>query len=70
MLTSKTQDRLETTSKAVGAACQALMRQVQGIMSEQNQDETEAVSYTKLSSHKFKAREIEQQVRYIPKVRI
>ncbi|KAI9035436.1 putative cytoskeleton assembly control protein Sla2 [Aspergillus affinis] len=59
---SKTQDRLETASKAVGAACRALVRQVQDIIREKNQDETEAVDYSKLSSHEFKVQEMEQQV--------
>ncbi|GLA31421.1 sla2 Src-like adaptor 2 [Aspergillus niger] len=59
---SKSQDRLETASKAVGAACRALVRQVQDIIKEKNQDDSEAVDYTKLSSHEFKVREMEQQV--------
>lgn len=60
---SKSQDRLETASKAVGAACRALVRQVQDIIKEKNQDDSEAVDYSKLSSHEFKVREMEQQVR-------
>ncbi|KAE8395345.1 ANTH domain-containing protein [Aspergillus alliaceus] len=60
---SKTQDRLEAASKAVGAACRALVRQVQEIIAERNQDDSEKVDYTKLSSHEFKVREMEQQVR-------
>ncbi|PWY79397.1 ANTH-domain-containing protein [Aspergillus sclerotioniger CBS 115572] len=59
---SKTQDRLETASKAVGAACRALVRQVQDIIREKNQDDNEAVDYSKLSSHEFKVQEMEQQV--------
>ncbi|GKZ23345.1 sla2 Src-like adaptor 2 [Aspergillus brasiliensis] len=59
---SKSQDRLETASKAVGAACRALVRQVQDIIKEKNQDDSEAVDYSKLSSHEFKVREMEQQV--------
>ncbi|BDD63309.1 hypothetical protein MAP00_008219 [Monascus purpureus] len=59
---SKTQDRLETASKAVGAACRALVRQVQDIIAERNRDEGETVDYSKLSSHEFKVREMEQQV--------
>lgn len=62
---SKSQDRLETASKAVGAACRALVRQVQDIIKEKNQDDSEAVDYSKLSSHEFKVREMEQQVRRI-----
>ncbi|OJJ84183.1 putative cytoskeleton assembly control protein Sla2 [Aspergillus glaucus CBS 516.65] len=59
---SKTQDRLEGASKAVGVACRKLVRQVQDIISERNRDETETVDYSKLSSHEFKVREMEQQV--------
>ncbi|KAE8351483.1 cytoskeleton assembly control protein Sla2 [Aspergillus coremiiformis] len=59
---SKTQDRLEAASKAVGAACRALVRQVQAIIVERNQDGSEKVDYSKLSSHEFKVQEMEQQV--------
>ncbi|KAJ6032291.1 hypothetical protein N7540_003023 [Penicillium herquei] len=59
---SKTQDRLETASKAVGAACRALVRQVQDIIKEKHRDDTDAEDYTNLSSHEFKVREMEQQV--------
>ncbi|OJJ43404.1 hypothetical protein ASPZODRAFT_136259 [Penicilliopsis zonata CBS 506.65] len=59
---SQTQDRLETASKAVGAACRALVRQVQSIIAEKNRDDSDAVDYAKLSSHEFKVREMEQQV--------
>jgi hypothetical protein len=60
---SKTQDRLETASKAVGAACRSLVRQVQDIIQQRNRDENEVVDYAKLSGHEFKVREMEQQVR-------
>ncbi|KAL1981239.1 hypothetical protein VTN96DRAFT_2952 [Rasamsonia emersonii] len=59
---SKTQDRLENASKAVGAACRSLVRQVQDIIAEKNKDDSEAVDYSKLSGHEFKVREMEQQV--------
>jgi hypothetical protein len=59
---SKNQDRLETASKAVGAACRALVRQVQDIIKEKNRDDNETEDYGKLSSHEFKVREMEQQV--------
>ncbi|PWY67517.1 cytoskeleton assembly control protein Sla2 [Aspergillus heteromorphus CBS 117.55] len=59
---SKTQDRLETASKAVGVACRTLVRQVQEIISEKNQDDGDKVDYAKLSSHEFKVQEMEQQV--------
>lgn len=62
---SETQDRLESASKAVGSACRSLVRQVQAIIAEKNQDDTEAVDYAKLSGHEFKVREMEQQVRYL-----
>lgn len=63
---SKTQDRLETASKTVGAACRALVRQVQDIIKEKNSEGNEAEDYTKLSSHEFKVREMEQQVCKMP----
>ncbi|MCJ1366109.1 sla2 Src-like adaptor 2 [Acarospora aff. strigata] len=61
-LMSKTQDRLETASKAVTEACRSLVRQVQDIISQRNRDENEVVDYAKLSGHEFKIREMEQQV--------
>jgi hypothetical protein len=61
---SKTQDRLETASKAVTAACRALVRQVQDIIAQKNRDDGGEVDYTKLSDHEFKVRQMEQQVRY------
>lgn len=63
---SKTQDRLETASKAVGAACRALVRQVQDIIKEKNRDGDDGEDYGKLSSHEFKVREMEQQVCDVP----
>jgi huntingtin-interacting protein 1-related protein len=59
---SKTQDRLETASKAVTEACRSLVRQVQDIIAARNRDENEVVDYSKLSGHEFKVREMEQQV--------
>ncbi|KAI9808564.1 MAG: hypothetical protein M1825_003713 [Sarcosagium campestre] len=59
---SKTQDRLETASKAVTNACRSLVRQVQEIISQRNRDENETVDYAKLSGHEFKVQEMEQQV--------
>ena len=59
---SKTQDRLEEASKAVGVACRTLVRQVQEIISQRNKDEGEDVDYAALSGHEFKVREMEQQV--------
>ena len=59
---SKSQENLEQASKAVGAACRALVRQVQSMIKERNQDEDQ-VDYSKLGAHEFKVREMEQQVR-------
>ncbi|KAI9885668.1 MAG: hypothetical protein M1823_002537 [Watsoniomyces obsoletus] len=59
---SKTQDSLESASKAVTMACRALVRQVQDIIAQRNKDENEVVDYAKLSGHEFKVREMEQQV--------
>lgn len=59
---SRTQDRLEEASKAVGKACRSLVRQVQEIISQRNRDEGDEVDYTRLSGHEFKVREMEQQV--------
>ncbi|RMZ78530.1 hypothetical protein DV737_g3841, partial [Chaetothyriales sp. CBS 132003] len=61
-LMSKTQDKLEQASRAVGAACRALVRQVQDIIKERQRAEGNVEDYTKLSGHEFKVREMEQQV--------
>ncbi|RMZ88495.1 hypothetical protein DV736_g4270, partial [Chaetothyriales sp. CBS 134916] len=61
-LMSKTQDKLEQASRAVGAACRALVRQVQDIIKERQREEGNVEDYTKLSGHEFKVREMEQQV--------
>ena len=58
---SKTQDTLETASKAVTNACRSLVRQVQDIIAQRNRDD-DTIDYAKLSSHEFKVREMEQQV--------
>ncbi|KAI9888381.1 MAG: sla2 Src-like adaptor 2 [Vezdaea aestivalis] len=58
---SKTQDRLETASKAVTQACRSLVRQVQGLVANRIGDE-DSVDYATLSGHEFKVREMEQQV--------
>lgn len=59
---SRTQDRLEEASKAVGSACRNLVKQVQNIIAQKNRDEGEEVDYSKLSGHEFKVREMEQRV--------
>ncbi|KAK1782815.1 ANTH domain-containing protein [Copromyces sp. CBS 386.78] len=58
---SKNQESLEEASKAVGAACRALVRQVQSMIKDRNADD-EQVDYSKLGSHEFKVHEMEQQV--------
>jgi len=62
---SKSQENVETASKAVGAACRALVRQVQNMIKDRNAED-EQVDYTKLGAHEFKVREMEQQVCGVP----
>jgi huntingtin-interacting protein 1-related protein len=64
-LMSKTQERLESASRAVTQACRNLVRQVQEIISQRNKDDVDAVDYAKLSGHELKTREMEQQVSLI-----
>ena len=59
---SKSQEQLELASKAVGAACSALVRQVQSMIRDRLGEE-EQVDYSKLGAHEFKVQEMEQQVR-------
>ncbi|KAK3336975.1 ANTH domain-containing protein [Cercophora scortea] len=62
---SKSQETLETASKAVGAACRSLVRQVQAMIKDRNAaagDDDDQVDYSKLGAHEFKVREMEQQV--------
>lgn len=58
---SKSQENLEQASKAVGAACRSLVRQVQNMIKDRSAGE-EQVDYSKLGAHEFKVREMEQQV--------
>ncbi|KAI2620551.1 ANTH-domain-containing protein [Hypoxylon sp. NC1633] len=58
---SRSQEGLEQASKAVGAACRALVRQVQNLIKDRNQED-DSVDYAKLNPHEFKVREMEQQV--------
>ncbi|TQS35055.1 hypothetical protein Golomagni_04535 [Golovinomyces magnicellulatus] len=58
---SKSQESLEQASKAVGAACRALVGQVQSLIKDRNQVDNH-VDYGKLGVHEFKVREMEQQV--------
>ncbi|CAG8612059.1 ANTH-domain-containing protein [Gigaspora rosea] len=57
---SKTQDRLETASKAVTEACKALVKAVKAIAAKQI--EGEQINYFELTPHDFKVKEMEQQV--------
>ncbi|TPX14870.1 uncharacterized protein E0L32_004979 [Thyridium curvatum] len=60
---SRSQEALEQASKAVGAACRALVRQVQGLIRERRGGaEEERVDYATLGAHEFKVREMEQQL--------
>jgi hypothetical protein len=63
---SKSQESLEQASKAVGAACRSLVRQVQSMIEARDQGDEEKVDYAKLGAHEFKVREMEQQVRGSP----
>ena len=67
---SRTQDRLEDASKAVGRACRGLVKQVQDIIAQRNKEEGEDVDYGALSGHEFKVREMEQQVCSAPFITI
>jgi len=62
---SRSQEQLETASKAVGAACRSLVRQVQALIRDRVGEE-DKVDYSKLGTHEFKVREMEQQVRLVP----
>jgi len=59
---SKSQDRLESASRAVTAACKSLVRQVQNIITAKNRDEGEEMNWSDLNGHEFKVQEMEQQV--------
>jgi hypothetical protein len=61
-LMSKTQDRLESASRAVTGACRVLVRQVQEIIRKRARDEGGQTDFGKLSTHELKTREMEQQV--------
>jgi hypothetical protein len=58
---SRSREDLEDASRAVGAACRSLVRQVQAMIRDRN-SEDEQVDYSKLGHHEFKVREMEQQV--------
>ncbi|CAB4428788.1 unnamed protein product [Rhizophagus irregularis] len=59
---SKTQDRLETASRAVTEACKALVKAVKTIAAKQLEQQEASVDYSKLTRYEFKVTEMEQQV--------
>lgn len=59
---SKNQEALEQASKAVGAACRSLVRQVQKMIEERDGPGDNGEDYGKMGAHEFKVREMEQQV--------
>ncbi len=59
---SKTQDRLESASKAVTSACRSLVNQVQEILSKRYKESHEEIDYSKFAPHVLKTTEMEQQV--------
>lgn len=62
---SKSQDRLESASKAVTSACKSLVKQVQDIIARKNRDAGDQLDYSGLSTYEFKMTEMEQQVRFL-----
>lgn len=61
---SKTQEKLEDSSKAVTNACRSLVNQVKAIIENRQRDADENVDYSKLSGHDFKVAQMEQQVSF------
>jgi hypothetical protein len=59
---SKTQDKLEATSKIVSSACRTLVNQVQDILNLRSNGDVSNVDFSKLSNHENKTVEMEQQV--------
>ncbi|OLL22253.1 Endocytosis protein end4 [Neolecta irregularis DAH-3] len=59
---SKSQERLESASKAVTTACRALVRHVQEVIAKRSRTAQEDVNFEGMGSHEFKVREMEQQV--------
>lgn len=57
---SQSQDRLERAAKAVTSACRALVKQVRTIID--RPEVGEEVDYSRMATHEFKVREMEQQV--------
>ncbi|GAA5808667.1 hypothetical protein MFLAVUS_002060 [Mucor flavus] len=62
---SRTQERLEMAAKAVKDAAAELVKQVKGLVAQQNTNETVDIDFNKLSVHEFKRREMEQQVKIL-----
>ncbi|KAI8367367.1 ANTH domain-containing protein [Choanephora cucurbitarum] len=62
---SRTQERLELAAKAVKDAAAELVKQVKGLVAEQNKSDHLDIDFNKLSVHEFKRREMEQQVKIL-----
>ncbi|KAI8980843.1 ANTH domain-containing protein [Pilobolus umbonatus] len=62
---SRTQERLEMAAKAVKDAAAELVKQVKGLVSQQNKSDDLSIDFNKLSVHEFKRREMEQQVKIL-----
>ncbi|KAG1142464.1 hypothetical protein G6F37_002626 [Rhizopus arrhizus] len=62
---SRTQERLEMAAKAVKDAAAELVKQVKGLVAQQNKTEELGIDFNKLSVHEFKRREMEQQVKIL-----
>jgi hypothetical protein len=63
---SRTQERLELAAKAVKDCAAELVKQVKGLVSQQNKNSEELnIDFNSLSVHEFKRREMEQQVKIL-----
>lgn len=62
---SRTQERLELAAKGVKDAAAELVKQVKGLVAQQNKSDTLDIDFNKLSVHEFKRREMEQQVKIL-----
>ncbi|KAI9341835.1 I/LWEQ domain-containing protein [Pilaira anomala] len=62
---SRTQERLEMAAKGVKDAAAELVKQVKGLVAQQNTSEVADIDFNKLSVHEFKRREMEQQVKIL-----
>lgn len=59
---SKTQEKLEISSRAVTSACRSLVGKVQDILAARSQKNASSVDYTKLSHNEYRTKAMEQQV--------